>query len=196
MKPIIFQVRLGRQKCILNKCSPLGPLQLLKMAGKDIVKSSKSSFMSDSPKPKQASILNFFGSQKQQQPNSSPLSKIVQKPISFPEENLNEFENIPFELFENQSELVQEKDLSKKICIDKSKPIQFDFKISDKSTIVAPKILQDLNEAASIDFDISESSSGRYQWLVDLKDIDGHKKGKNLIRLHYFHINLYRRRII
>lgn len=141
------------------------------MAGQEIVKSSKSSFMNGSPKPKQASILNFFGLQKQQQPNSSPLSKVVQKAPIIQDDDINEMENIPPELFE------QSQDSAKKLCIKEKTTINFSSKLYNNSSIVAPKILQDLNEAASADLDISESYSGRYPWLVDLKDVSGREKG-------------------
>lgn len=163
------------------------------MAGQFTEKSSKSSFMNGSPKPKQASILNFFSSQKQQVSNSSPLAKISQK-IDFESKNTDsteESENIPPEFFEDSFD--SNDSLKKKPNIEPSKP-KIDFKSKCKnfndSSTAAPRILADLNEAALADFEgIDSSSSGRYQWLIDIKDINGRKKG--IFCFHEFSLYLY-----
>ena len=154
---------------------PKGPCKELKMAGQDILKSSKSSFMNGSPKSKQASILNFFGAKNEQQLSSSPLTKVVQSraPIIDDFNSTNEIEDVPAELFDEPIDFV---DNAKKACIIKSK-INFNSKIYDDNSIIAPKILNDLQDAANIDFDQSEASVGRYQWLIDLKDMHERKKG-------------------
>lgn len=160
------------------------------MAGQEIVKSSKSSFMNGSPKPKQASILSFFGSQKQQQPNSSPLSKIVQKAPIIHEDEIDEMENVPPELFDEPLQLSN--DNPKKVCIKEKETVKFISKPYNDSSIAVPKILNELNDAAGIDFDTSESSPGRYQWLVDIKDISGRRKGIKFISDFYMYFFFYR----
>lgn len=147
------------------------------MAGHDISKSSKSSFMNNSPKPKQASILNFFGTQKQQPISSSPLSKIVQSKVEVLEDAfLSEIENVPPELFDEPLEFLEK--VPKKACIsENTKKNMFNTKNYEASGIIAPKILSELNEAASGDFDQSEGSCGRYQWLIDIKDMNRIPKG-------------------
>ena len=146
------------------------------MAGQEIVKSTKSSFLNVSPKPKQASILNFFGSKTQQPPNSSPLSKVVQNtlPIARNCDLKDDMDDFPTELFDEPFEFSVKE--SKKPCIPQN-PIIFTAKIGNGSAVIAPRILNELNDAAETDFDQSEASCGRYQWLIDLKDINGHKKG-------------------
>ena len=142
------------------------------MAGQEIVKSSKSSFMSGSPKPKQASILNFFGAQKQQPPIiSSPLSQTAEdQPI------YEDIENIAPECFDEPLHFSETETVSKKPCILDTKSI-FRAKTLDDSTVLAPKILTQLNLAANSDFDHSDPSYGRYSWLADVKDINGKKRG-------------------
>lgn len=161
------------------------------MAGQDIVKSSKSSFMNGSPKSKQASILNFFGTKKEHQPSSSPLTKTVQNkpPIINDFDSTNEIEDVPPELFDEPLEFADEK--PKKICITKKK-INFSSKMCDDTAIIAPKILNDLHDAANTDFDQSDASAGRYQWLIDIKDMNGRKKGsfKNW-NIEFYFIVLY-----
>lgn len=147
------------------------------MAGDEIVKSSKPSFMNVSPKPKQASILSFFGTQKQQTINSSPLCNVTQakkSPIIEYDNEPVETENIPSEMF---NEPIENK--FKKVCIPE-KNIKICADSYDKTQILVPRILNELNEAAVNDFDLSESSCGRYHWLIDIKDINGRKKGNNL----------------
>ena len=145
------------------------PCTELKMAGQeDIVKSSKSSFINASPKPKQASILSFFGSQKQQPINSSPLRKIIsqaEKPSTIKGSDSDEIGD----MIENKS---------KKSCVPE-KLINFSAKLGSDNEVLAPRILNELNEAAGgvVDFDQSENYCGRYQWLTDIKDSNGHKKG-------------------
>lgn len=141
------------------------------MAGQDVVKSSKSSFMNGSPKPKQASILNFFGTKKEQQPSSSPLTKVTQNKET---ELANEAFDVPSEIFDEAIEFIESK--PKKACISELK-FEFSSKIYDDSSIIAPKILNDLHDAANTDFDQSDSTIGRYQWLVDLKDKNKIRKG-------------------
>ena len=141
------------------------------MAGQDISKLSKSSFMNNSPKPKQASILNFFGTQKQQPVSSSPISKIVQSKAEVMDEN-----NLPSDLFDEPFEILENN--SKKICsLEINKKLVFSSFNYEVSGIVAPKILNNLNEAASRDFEQSDGACGRYQWLIDIKDINGIGKG-------------------
>lgn len=154
----------------------MAPCKETKMAGQDIIKSSRSSFMNGSPKPKQASILNFFGAKKDQDPSSSPLTKVTQSKSSIIENfnSTNEIEDFPSELFDEPLEFADNK--TKKTCIEEIK-INFSSKIHDNNSIIAPKILIDLHDAANVDFDLSEPSVGRYQWLIDLKDIHGRRKG-------------------
>lgn len=146
------------------------------MAGQDILKSSKSSFMSSSPKPKQASILNFFGAKKEQQPSSSPLAKVAQSKTLAAEDfnSANEIEDVPSELFDEPLDFVDNG--PKRTCIEEAK-IKFISKVYDGNSIIAPKILNELHDAANIDFDQSEASAGRYQWLIDIKDMNGRRKG-------------------
>ena len=148
------------------------------MAGQEISKSSKSSFINNSPKPKQASILNFFGTQKQQNISSSPLGKTVQSKVEVFEKNtaISEIENVPPELFDESLEFLE--NIPKKTCVlaeDKKK--RFNSKNYEASEVIAPKILNELNEAACGDFEQSDGSCGRYQWLIDIKDINGISKG-------------------
>lgn len=146
------------------------------MAGQDVVKSSKSSFMNGSPKPKQASILNFFGTKKEQQPSSSPLAKVTQNKSLLNDETdlASEANDVPSEIFDEPIDFIDTK--PKKACITK-KIVEFSSKIYDDNSIVAPKILNDLHDAANTDFDQSDSTIGRYQWLVDLKDKNKIRKG-------------------
>lgn len=158
-----------------------------KMAGQDISKSTKSSFMNNSPKPKQASILNFFGTQKQQTVSSSPLSKASQLKTEVLEEktDTDEIENVPPEMFDESLDFLE--NTPKKPCVveDNMKKI-FVAKNYEGSGVIAPKILNELNEAASGDFEQSDGSCGRYQWLIDIKDMNGTQKGiVNVIYLLY-----------
>lgn len=152
------------------------------MAGQDILKSSKSSFMNSSPKPKQASILNFFGAKKEQQPSSSPLAKVAQSKTPATEDfnSTNEIEDVPSELFDEPLDFVDNK--PKKACIKEPK-INFSAKGYNNNSIIAPKILNELHDAANIDFDQSEASAGRYHWLIDIKDMHGRRKGICFLKL-------------
>lgn len=140
------------------------------MAGEE--KSSKSCFMNNSPKPKQASILSFFGTQKQQQISSSPLFKVIETKAEVTEET----ENVPFEFFEESLDFLEK--TPKKVCIyEDDKRKMFDVKSYEVSGVIAPKILTELNEAAVCDFETSDGSCGRYNWLIDIRDINGNMKG-------------------
>lgn len=149
----------------------------------EVIKSSKKSFMTNSPKPKQASILKFFGSQKQEV-FSSPLSKVTRNSesknlLEMKENNsISESDNFPLEFFDEPLDFSSND--SKKVCSSK-KIFSVNVKSysNSASTIITPKILNDLNEAVGTEFDQSENSCGRYSWLIDLKDSNGRKKGQN-----------------
>lgn len=153
------------------------------MAAQDISKSSKSSFMNNSPKPKQASILNFFGTQKQETISSSPLSKIVQSKVEVLEEySPSEIDNIPSEYIDESFEFLEKTyNPKKKFIPEENMQKKFNSKNYEVSGVIAPKILNELNEAASCDFEQPDGSFGRYQWLIDIKDINMIPKGMKTI---------------
>ena len=163
-------------------------LNKIKMAGEEeFTTSYKKSFMSNSPKPisKQASILKFFGSQNQQT-CSSPLSKIAQNDMP---DNLlelkenNASENCSFQLFSEPKPLDHSNKTLKKFPLSENL-FNTDIKSYCNSSIVAPRILNELNEVASNnELDQSESSCGRYSWLIDLKDVNGRRKGQKFVFL-------------
>lgn len=133
--------------------------------------------MNNSPKPKQASILNFFGTQRQQPISSSPLSKVVKSKVELLEDNNpSEIENVPSERFDEPLECLE--NAPKKPCIlENHKKKIFNSKNYEASGVIAPKILSELNEAASGDFEQPDGSCCRYQWLIDIKDMNMIPKG-------------------
>lgn len=163
------------------------------MAGKDIVKSSKSTFMNASPSAKQASILSFFGTQKTQAKNAIPVSDANEtEKLPFTESadaSEDNIENVFPDMFNEPLEFTESK--SKKACIS-GKEINFVTKKIGDTGVLTPKILSDLNDAAGNDIDNSDVSCGRYQWLIDLKDINGRRKGNN--RHFLFLMSIYFRR--
>ena len=145
------------------------------MAGQEIVKSTKSSFVGVSPKSKQASILNFFGSQKQGTPiSSSPLKSSIESNLV--SEYLEDSEKVMHENFDHQPECLHASSRSKKQRFS-SKNHRFTANFGENLSISTPKILSQLSIVANSDFEQSDSSYGRYPWLVNIKDIDGNKIG-------------------
>lgn len=165
-------------------------LNKIKMAGEEeFTKSYKKSFMSNSPKPipKQASILKFFGSQNQQT-CSSPLSKNAQNdtPDNLLElkEN-NSSENCSFQLFNEPKPSDHSNKKLKKVSLSENL-FNTNIKSYCNSSIVAPRILNEFNEVTgSNELDQSESSCGRYSWLIDLKDVNGRRKGHKFVFPYY-----------
>jgi hypothetical protein len=127
--------------------------------------SSKKSFTLDTPKGKQSSILNFFNSKK------------TNADSSFTEE-------IP-----SASSLVESSPaLSAKVAsLPKSSEtarvvstVPLPKQHSCDSSLRIPKILNDFGaNGDDADFDAGENQNERYSWLVDVRDAEGHRPGKN-----------------
>lgn len=151
------------------------------MAG-SFVKSTKKDFISASPKPKQASILNFFSNQKQTPPESylrtadsqcgltqePSLERVISNELTDPSDYFESFDFIN-EVSSDQNSK------SKRKCPEKV-AFSINLKHPSASNIITPKILNELSESAgAIELDQFEPS--RYSWLVDVKDSNGRKKG-------------------
>lgn len=168
------------------------------MAGQDFIKSSPRSILgsSKSQKPKQASILNFFNSSQKSssQVSASPLSQASTVVTPLEDSTMSDSfladSSMVMEEFSpvDEVEFLEEATFAPNEPAKKAK-VEVDFssliKSSAEKGIVAPRILSDLNQAAS-NFDIEQGdavSAGRYSWLVDIKDIQGRIKGNNIFNM-------------
>lgn len=164
------------------------------MAGEDFVKSSPRSILGGNrpQNGKQASILSFFGSlqKSSSQMAASPLSQNSTVATKKDEPTLSDSfiadSSIVMEDFTpvDESEFLEDATFTPSEPAKKAK-MEFDFssliKASAEKGIVAPRILSELNHAASGSLVLDQGdavSAGRYPWLVDIKDAQGRRKGK------------------